>query len=73
MPSIDCVSSQPISAFSGFPKLRQSVKPSGSPGAGDIAGGLEDCERAAGEGIQRPDPAGSVESHGEPAIGRPQP
>ena len=30
MPSIASASSQPISAFSGFPKLRQSVKPSGS-------------------------------------------
>ncbi len=33
MPWIASVSSQPISGFSGFPKLRQSVKPSGSPPA----------------------------------------
>ncbi len=31
MPSIVSASSQPISGFSGLPKLRQSVKPSGSP------------------------------------------
>ena len=33
MPSIACVSSQPISGFSGLPKLRQSVSPIGSPPA----------------------------------------
>jgi hypothetical protein len=33
MPSIASASSQPISGFSGFPKLRQSVMPSGSPPA----------------------------------------
>ena len=33
MPSIACASSQPISGFSGLPKLRQSVSASGSPPA----------------------------------------
>ena len=33
MPSIASASSQPISGFSGLPKLRQSVKPIGSPPA----------------------------------------
>src|SRR2546423_230129 len=33
MPSIASASSQPISGFSGFPKLRQSVSASGSPPA----------------------------------------
>ena len=33
IPSIACASSQPISGFSGLPKLRQSVRASGSPPA----------------------------------------
>ena len=33
IPSIACASSQPISGFSGLPKLRQSVSASGSPPA----------------------------------------
>src|SRR3954453_20019168 len=33
MPSIACASSYAIAGFSGLPKLRQSVRPSGSPPA----------------------------------------
>ena len=74
IPSIDSASSHPISGFSGLPKLRQSVKPSGSPPA-------QATLRAASRIASAPPVNGSSEPtrpvpssvSGEPAVGRPQP
>ena len=50
MPSIACASSQPISGFSGFPKLRQSVSAERlAAGAGDVPRCAEHGLRARGE------------------------
>ena len=68
MPSIAPASSQPISGFSGFPKLRQSVSAERLPArAGDVARGFEDRERAADEGIEPCDPSLPVEREREAA------
>ena len=69
MPSIASASSQPISGFSGLPKLRQSVIAERlAADAGDVAGGLEDGERPAGERVERAEPAGAVERDGEASV-----
>ena len=51
MPSIASASSQPISGFSGLPKFRQSVSPSGSPPAHATFGLLQRGQRATAKRI----------------------
>ena len=73
MPSIDSASSQPISGFSGLPKLRQSVKPSGSPPAqATFRAASRIAAAPTGERIERADAAGAVEREREPAERRAQ-
>ena len=61
-PSIASASSHPISGFSGLPKLRQSVKPSGSPPAhATLRAASSTASCPAEEGVEAGDPPLTVE------------
>ena len=74
MPSIDSASSQPISGFSGLPKLRQSVKPSGSPPAhATLRAASRTASCPARRGSSEPSRPCPSSVRASPRHGRPQP
>ncbi len=63
IPSIACSSSQPISGFSGLPKLRQSVSASGSPPAqATLSAASSTARQPASIGLRQPSGGPSSET-----------